>query len=204
MSRVSVLLVLVAPLVALADVDPKFAALRDAAEPLGGLGPFLEKYIGTCSDPLSGPDCRARAAEFRKKATGQKFYMIVSEDSATMLQPGPYDPNTGRYTILITPFFSSSGLALTHGAPRKSDARGNPLLPFLSVRGTVPEGWNALDFQRLFAARALRLQVVFTPQDVWTLKRKGGADIHGIRARIDGILVSNGRTGDPMGLYLAR
>ena len=193
---------LLLPALALADVDARFAKLRDESEPLGGLGAFLEKYIGACEGALVDPQCKSNAEAFRKKYQGKRLYMIVTEDDATMLAPGPYSPGTGEYTINITPFFPGGRYALTHGSPKKTDANGNPVLPFLTVTGTVPEGWNMQMFGRLFSMRGVRAQVVFTPQGVWNLPKKGGGKNFGVTARIEGILVSEGRTGQQLGLWL--
>ncbi|QSQ25333.1 hypothetical protein JY651_10575 [Pyxidicoccus parkwayensis] len=193
---------LLLPALALADVDARFAKLRDESEPLGGLGAFLEKYIGACEGAFVDPQCKSQAEAFRKKYQGKRLYMIVTEDDATMLSPGPYSPGTGEYTINITPFFPGGRYALTHGAPKKTDANGNPVLPYLTVTGTVPEGWNMQMFGRLFSMRGVRAQVVFTPQGVWNLPKKGGGKNFGVTARIEGILVSEGRTGQQLGLWL--
>jgi hypothetical protein len=193
---------LLLPALALADVDPRFAKLRDASEALGGLGAFLEKYIGACEGAFVDPQCKAQAEAFRKKYQGKQLYMIVTEDDATMLAPGPYSPGTGEYTIHITPFFPAGRYALTHGAPKKADANGNPILPLLSVTGTLPEGWNGQIFSRLFAMRGVRAQVVFTPQGVWSLPKKGGGKNHGVTARVEGLLVTEGRTGQQLGLWI--
>ena len=205
MTRTLLLLAALLPTVALADADPKFAALREAAEPVGGLGQFLDKYIGECASS-GGVDgsCRQNASAFRQKMRGKKFYMIVTEESAGMLSAGDFDVRGGEYTINVTPFFGAGGYALTHGAPKRTDANGNPLLPFLTVRGETKEGWSAMRFQRLFSSRELRVQVVFTPQDVWTLPKKGGGKIYGVRAKIDALLVTIGRTGESAGLWVAR
>jgi hypothetical protein len=193
---------LLLPALALADVDPRFAKLRDASEPLGGLGSFLDKYIGACEGALVDPGCKANAEAFRKKYQGKRLYMIVTEDDATMLSPGAYAPGTGDYTINITPFFPGGRYALTHGIPKKADANGNPILPLLTVSGTVPEGWNGQLFARMFAARGVRAQVVFTPQGVWNLPKKGGGRNYGVTARVEGILVTEGRTGHQLGLWI--
>jgi hypothetical protein len=51
------------PALAAADVNPKFAKLRDAAEPLGGLGQFIDSYVGDClSAALGGSECQKNAA----------------------------------------------------------------------------------------------------------------------------------------------
>ncbi|MCP3164312.1 DUF6066 family protein [Myxococcus qinghaiensis] len=193
---------LLLPTLALADVDARFAKLRDDSEPLGGLGAFLEKYIGACEGALVDPQCKAQAEAFRKKYQGKQLYMIVVEDDASMLSPGPYSPVTGEYTINITPFFPGGRYAMTHGAPKKSDGNGNPVLPYLTVTGTLPDGWNGQIFSRMFSMRGVRAQVVFTPQGVWSLPKKGGGKNFGVTARIDGLIVTEGRTGTQLGLWL--
>ena len=201
MIRPALALLALMPAAALADADPKFVRLRDSAEPLGGLGTFLGKYIGECSDILSGPQCKSNAQEFRRTATGKRFYMIINEDSAGMLQPGPYDPGRGIWTLHITPFFPAAGYAVTHGAPKSTDGNGNPRMPLIKMRGKVPTGWNASSINRLFSSRALRVQVVFKPEGVWTLTKKGGEKIQGVKAKIEAILVTVGRSGEEIGLW---
>lgn len=190
--------------VASADVETKFADLRDKSKPLGSLSGFLDKYIGECKDPLEGPTCKSNAADFRKKTSGQSYYMIVSEDSATMLSPGPYNPTTGEYTINVTPFFPAGGYAVTEGSPKRADANGNPVLPFIQMHGKVGEGWNGQRFNSLFMRRGLRLLVIFTPNGVWNLSKPGGGKNAGISAKIHALLVEEGRSGTVMGTWYAK
>ncbi len=202
MNRLLLAALLLVPVVAVADVDPRFSRLRDQAEPLGGLSTFLDKYIGECSDLFAGPTCRSNAEAFRKSYQGKRLYMIVTEDVATMVAPGAYQPRSANYTIHITPFFPAGKYALTHGAPMKTDGQGNPLLPLLTVTGTLPEGWNGMMFSRLFSARGIRVQVVFTPKGVWSMPRKGSGKLLGVNAQIEAILLTEGRTGQTLGLWL--
>lgn len=194
---------LLAPTLALADVDPRFAKLRDQAKPLGALGTFLDNYIGECGGVMGDADCKQNAAAFRKAANKQRFYMIIGEEQANMLAPGPYDPGAGEYTVNIAPMFAAGGYAVTHGTPKKTDANGNPMVMYVQSKGKMPPGWSAPNFQRLFQTRALRVQVVFSPQGTWTLPKKGGGKQHGVKAKIDAILVTIGRTGEPVALWLA-
>jgi hypothetical protein len=101
----------------------------------------------------------------------------------------------------LTPFFAAGPYALTHGAPKQTDAVGNPLLPLLTLRGKATGDLDALRLQRLIAGRELRVEVVFTPQDVWTLPRKRGEKIRGVKSRIDALQVTNGRTGEVIGSW---
>jgi hypothetical protein len=195
---------LLLPALALADVDPRFARLRDQAEPLGSLSTFLEKYIGECTSMFSGLNCRASSEEFRQKYEGKKLYMIIGEDAATMLSPGPYQPGSGNYTIQVVPYFPGGSYALTQGQPTQTDADGNPLLPLIRVTGTTPEGWTAMDFMRLFSSRQVRAQLIFTPQGVWSLPRKRGlGKTSGVAARLEALLLTHARTGEPLGLWFA-
>lgn len=203
--RTAFLALLLVPLLAHADVDAKFAQLRDAASPLdGSLSAFLDKFIGECGDAFEGQACKQNATAYRQKTQGRKYYVIVPEDSAFMLRPGPYNLGKGEYTVLVTPFFPGGGYALTQGQPKKLDPQGNPVLPLMVLRGQMPEGWDPMSFQRLFRNRELRVQLVFVPQGVWAMPKKGGGKLYGVKAKIEGLLVTYARTGDPVGSYYAR
>ncbi len=189
---------------AAADVDPAFAKLRDAAEPIESLGGFLDRYIGECGELLAGKGCADKAKAFRAAVAGKKFYMIVGEDSATMIAAGPWDVAKGEFILNLTPFFPGGEYALTDSVPKKTDANGNPLLPLVRIRGEAQEGWNQATVGRLVSTRQLRLQVVFTPQEVWTLPKKGGGKLMGVKAKLNGVLVTRGRTGEQVGLWLGK
>lgn len=179
----------------LAGSDSKFEALRGAADPLGNLSAFLERYIGDC-DPGSGPRCHAQAMSFRETSNGRRFVIQLGDESAQLLSAGGFDAVHGVYELRLTPFFAAGRYAVTHGAPKQTDGAGNPLLPLLTMRRRAPPDWDASRLQRLIAGRELRVEVVFTPQDVWTLPRKRGERIRGVKSRINGLQVTNGRTGE--------
>ncbi len=185
---------------ALASSDSKFAALRSAADPLGNLSSFLEKYIGDC-DSGSGPRCHAQAISFRETSNGRRFVIMLGDDSARLLSAGRFDAASREYELRLTPFFAAGRYAVTHGAPKQTDNAGNPLLPLLTMRRRAPEDWDATRLQRLITGRELRVEVVFTPQDVWTLPRKRGERIRGIKSRINALQVTNGRTGEIVGSW---
>jgi hypothetical protein len=159
----------------------------------------LEKYIGQC--PASAPQCRNNAKAFRAQANGRRFYMLVTEEAAKMLSTDGRELTPGGpYTLQVTPFFAAGNYALTHGAPRQTDADGNPRMPFLLVRGKAPDEWTADQLQRVVNRRELQVEVIFTPQSVWTLPRRSGR-IYGVQARIEGLQITNGRTGDVVGVW---
>jgi hypothetical protein len=198
-----VTLMLLVPAMALADADPRFARLRDQAEAITSVASFVDKYVGDCVSPLlGGSECAKNAELFRRGATGKKFYMIITEDSSGVLQMGEVDVGKGTLTLNLTPFFAGSNSAITHGAPTKTDANGNPVLPFIRIPSVLPEGWNPGLMARQVQSKAMRLQIVFTPQGVWSLPKKGGGTIKGVKARFEAVLVTVGRTGEQVGLWL--
>lgn len=198
-------LTLLVPALALADVDQRFAKLRDQAEAMGAISAFVEKYVGDCaSRMLGGGECEKNAEVFRQGATGKKFYMIITEETSSVLSMGEVKMRDGLFTLNFTPFFSASGMAITHGAPAKTDADGNPVMPFIRIDGQMPEGWNPAMMARQVSSQALRLQIVFTPQGVWTLPKKGGGTLKGVKAKFEAVLVTVGRTGDQIGLWLGK
>ena len=203
MFRALLLTALTLPMLARADVDPKFARLRDTAEALSSWGAFLDKYVGDCG-PISegGADCVKNAEAFRKSANGKKFYMILTEDSTAVLSMGAFNPKGGEVTFNLTPFFPGSNSAITHGAPTKTDANGNPVLPFITFQGTLPDSWNVQMMARQVGARQMRLQLVFSPQGMWELPKKGGGKIRGVKAKLEAVLVTVGRTGEQVALWL--
>jgi hypothetical protein len=196
---------LVVPSVVLADADPRFAQLRDQAEPLASVASFVDRYVGDCGSPLlGGRECEKNAELFRRGATGKKFYMIITEDSAGVLQMGEVNVGQGTFILNLTPFFAGSNSAITHGAPTRTDANGNPVLPFIRIPSVLPDGWNPAMMARQVQSKALRLQIVFTPQGIWSLPKRGGGSIKGVKAKLDAVLVTVGRTGEQVGLWLNR
>lgn len=190
--------------VALADVDQRFAKLRDQAEAMGAVSAFVDKYVGDCaSKVMGGGECEKNAEIFRQGATGKKFYMIITEETSSVLSLGEVKAN-GQFVLNLTPFFPAAGMAITQGAPAKTDADGNPVIPFIRIDSTLPEGWNPAMMHRQVQGQALRLQIVFTPTGTWTLPKKGGGQLKGVKAKFDAVLVSVGRTGDQVGLWLGK
>lgn len=198
-------MVLLGSLAAWADADPKFAKLRDNAEAIASLGGFIDQYAGTCGPKiLGGAECEKNADTFRRGATGKKFYMIVTEETAGVLSMGDPNPTSGGFTLNLTPFFGAGGSGLSHGAPSKTDKDGNPILPFLQLDATLPDGWNLGMMARQVMARGLRLQVVFTPQGLWQVPKRGGGMVRGVKAKFNAVLVTVGRTGEQVALWTAK
>jgi hypothetical protein len=204
LTRLLAALSLLVPLAAAAlEGEARFQALQEGAQRLeGGLGAFLERCVGECQGAPDGA-CAASAAAFRRQYQGKRLYLVVSEEGASMVAPGAVDTARGEATVRLTPFFPASGYALTHGSPRQTDAQGNPVLPLVHIPASLPEDWDARMFQRAFQLRGLKLQVVFVPQGVWSLPRRGGGRMHGVSARVEAVRVTVERTGEPLGVWLA-
>lgn len=188
----------------LTQADSRFQKLIDTARPLEeGLSTFLDKYVGDCTDPLESRQCEAHAKAFRDSTTGHRFWFIVSDDAVSQLSPGPYDPR-GHYVLNLLPFFPAAGYALTQGAPKRTDARGNPIVPLIVLRGDSPSDWIGTTLPRLVQTQAFKIQVVFTPQGIWSLPKPGGGKSKGVAARIHGLRVTIARTGQVLNEWYER
>jgi hypothetical protein len=185
------------------DHNTHFEQLRQGAKPMGGLRVFLEQYIGECSEPIPGGGCEERAAAFRKSAQGKRFYLQIPEELATMLSPGNFDAAEAHHSIAVTPFFSAGGYALSQGAPKKTDAQGNPILPLLFAEGDTPADWSESRFQRIFGSRELRVEAVVVPHGLWSLPKRGGGKILGVKSKLEGLRIT-ARGGVPVGFWFAK
>lgn len=193
-----------ASVTALADAPAKFQTLRDHATPVANLAEFLQRYIGDCGGFFSPSDCPQRAEAFRASTHGKRHFLIVSEEEASMIANGPYDPAKQIYAVKITPAFRAGKFFLTQGAPSRLDDSGFPIMDAVTERGPTPVGWNAVRFQKLFADKRLRVQLVFTPQGVWELPGPDGERVRGMKAKIEAVLVTIGRTGEPVVMWLPK
>lgn len=183
--------------------DPGFTRLRQSAEPLTTLGAFLEKYIGECPEAI-GSDCKSQAARFRSQTNGKSFVITISDEAVNMVSLGRYQSSNKSFEVRITPFFGAGGYALTQGAPRRTDSRGNPLLPLLVVHAQLGDQWSPERFQRLFSNHQVRLEVVFQPQGVWNVSSKGSGRGLGVAARLRGIQMVESRSGELVASWLGR
>jgi Family of unknown function (DUF6066) len=196
-------ILMVASLSAFGQSEPKMIKLRDQAESVASIGAFVDKYLGDCGILGTG-ECEKNAEAFRRAASGKKFYMIVNEGSANVLQMGEFTDRKGSFILNLTPFFPGSNSALTHGAPSRTDADGNAVVPFIRVESVLPDGWNPAMMSRQVSAQTLRIQLIFTPQDIWTLPKKGGGKLRGIKSKFEAVMVSVGRTGEKIGSWYAK
>lgn len=199
--RSPVMLLALVPALALAE--GRFDDLRKGAQPFdGGLGEFLEVYLGDCGQASNTANCRNRSREFQAQAKGKRFYFLVREDEAGMVGMSESTRSGGDFTIEVTPFFPGAEHALTNAVPKKTDARGNPILPVLMIPGTLPEGETVDGMERLFRNRGVRVELLVRPEKPWALAKKGGGQLTGVQARLEAIQVTS-RTGAILATWIA-
>ena len=200
MRRLALLLALTLPAAALADEDPVFEKAKSGAAPTEGLSTFLTKYIGTCTQE-SGPGCAKAAEDYRKQHRGKKLYLSLDDGAPALAIGGKGD--SGEVTFNVTPFFAGGEFALTSGAPSRTDAAGNPVMPLLRVSGQAPDG-DVDRLARMLSAHQVRLEVVFSPEGTWNLSKKGGGAIQGVKAKLVALRISMARTGETVAVWTAR
>jgi Family of unknown function (DUF6066) len=199
--RSAVTLLVLLPGLALAE--GRFDDLKKEAQPFeGGLGEFLELYLGDCGTASNTANCRNRSREFQTQAKGKRFYALVREDEAGMVGMSDSTRSGGDFTVEVTPFFPGAEHALTNAVPKKTDAKGNPILPVLMFAGKLPGVETVDDMERLFKNRGVRLELLFRPEQVWALPKKGGGQLTGVKAKLDAIQVTS-RTGAVLATWIA-
>ncbi len=175
--------------------DTDFDTVARNAERVDALEPFLARYIGHCTDVYTRQQCEANVAQARKETTGHIFTVRVA-DAAGLVRP---ERRGAGYLLLVTPFVDGGGLALTHGAPRRQDAEGRPLIDLLPIPAAVPEGMMSMEYESPFRIGAIELEIVFRPEKVWRLDRRGEkGSYEGMAARFLGVRVIDARSGKPI------
>jgi hypothetical protein len=201
LARSALALLVLVPAIGLAE--GRFDELKKEAQPFdGGLGEFLELYLGDCGTASNTANCRNRSREFQTQAKGKRFYALVREDEAGMVGMSEGTRGGGDFTIEVTPFFPGAEHALTNAVPKKTDAKGNPILPVLMIPGKLPGIETVEDMERLFKNRGVRLELLFRPEQPWTLPKKGGGQLTGVKGKLDAIQVMS-RTGAVLATWIA-
>ncbi len=172
------------------DVD--FDAAASGAERLDGLEAFLSRYVGHCTDIYEKRRCEENVAQVRKQAAGKAFTVRVS-DAAGLVRA---ERKGGGYVVLLTPFVDGGGLALTQGAPTRQDSAGRPVVNLVPIPAPLPDGMMELEFESPFRTGAIELEIVFRPEKVWKLARRGEAGSYeGVAARFLAVRILDARTG---------
>ena len=175
--------------------SPASASLDDLvakATRVDALEPFLARYVGRCTDRYEKATCERNVAAARKEVAGKTFVVRVT-DAASLVRPSLQGDS---FTLLFTPFVDGGGYALTHGAPARQDAEGRPVLPLVPIHGKLPPGVLEMEFQGPFRTGAIELEIVFTPERTWKMKRKGEpGDLEGVASRFRAVRVLDARSG---------
>jgi hypothetical protein len=172
-----------------------FEALARGAERVSALEPFLARYVGQCTDVYERQKCEANVAQARRLATGH-VYTVRITDAAALVRP---QRRGDGYTILLTPFFDGGGIALTHGSPSKQDPGGHPLVDLIAIPGLVPDGMMEMEYEGPFRTGAIELEIVFRPERVWRLDRRGEkGSYEGVAARFLAVRVIDARSGNAL------
>ena len=171
----------------------RFDTIATSAERIDALEPFLSRYVGHCTDVYTRATCEANVAAARRAVSGKTFTVRVT-DAATLVRA---QLQGDGFVLLVTPFVDGGGLALTHGTPAKQDAEGNPLVNLIPIRGKLPPGMMDMEFQGPFRTGAIELEIVFRPERIWKLPRRGErGSMEGVAARFVAIRVVDARTGN--------
>lgn len=190
-ARLTAFALLVLP--AVTHADGGFDALRGHAKRLDSLGPFLERYIGSCKDEFTRVDCEQNVRRARHGLDGSVYSASIAEQTLDLVHP---ERTRRGYRFVVTPFIDGGGLALTNGAPTRQDAAGRPLIQFIVLDGDLPAGMDELALESALRTGRVEMEVVFRPEGTWKLKRKGEPGYYeGVKARFLGIRLLESRTG---------
>lgn len=192
MSLARLALSVAAVLLAFPALGASFDDLAAKAQRVDALEPFLARYIGRCKDRYERATCERNVAAARKEVAGKVFAVRVT-DAAALVRPSL---EGDRFTLLLTPFVDGGGYALTHHAPSRQDAGGRPVVGLIPIKGKLPPGVMEMEFQGPFRTGAVELEIVFTLEKAWRMKRKGEpGDLEGAAAKFLGVRVLDARSG---------
>ena len=102
----AVLLLLASPSALASD---RFDTVATSAERIDALEPFLNRYVGHCTDVYTRATCEANVAAARRALSGKTFTVRVT-DAATLVRA---QLQGDGFVLLVTPFVDGGGLALT-------------------------------------------------------------------------------------------
>lgn len=193
---VAALFVLAVPFAAHAEGSRAFVQLRDKAQPLESLGEFLTKFVGDCG---SDKDCQQKVAAYRTDAVKKSFYVILDDGAQELVKPGGFNPQTNEMLFDLTPFFESSGFALTHGQPESFSGANcqGASIPLIPMKATLPPNVMPMDVDRVFRTGGVRMQIIFKPMQVWKKPRKDqkNAFCEGVKAQVQAVRLTEAKTG---------
>ena len=170
----------------------RFDALASGAQRLESLGPFLERYVGSCRDAFTRDDCERNVRAARRALDGRLYAATLGERTVEIVRP---ERTRSGWRFVVTPFIDGGGLALTNGAPQ-GDAQGRPRIGFLVLEGALPDGMDEMALESALRTGRLGLEVVFRPEGTWKMKRRGeGGFYEGVKARFVALRIVETRSG---------
>src|SRR5690349_17968093 len=95
-----------------AAAEDRFARLSREAERLESLSPFLERYIGSCSDPFTRDTCERNVRTVRRSLDGRVYSAVIDERTVEIVRA---ERTQAGWRFVVTPFIDGGGLALTNG-----------------------------------------------------------------------------------------
>src|SRR5690606_14946604 len=107
-------------------------------------------------------------------------------------------------TLQLTPIFGAYGYALTTGRPKRLDAKGHPTMRLVKLSGRTTQGFDQRRFERMFKNGEVELELIFTPKQVWTLPKRGGAPVQGVEVQVQAIRVNHVRSGEALVAWIRR
>src|SRR5918912_4278079 len=120
--------------------EARFERLATGARRLDSLGPFLERYIGSCRDAFTRDECERNVRASRRALDAQVYAATIGERTMDVVRA---ERTRGGWRFVVTPFIDGGGLALTNGEPR-GDALGRPRIGYLVLEGELPQGMAEL------------------------------------------------------------
>ena len=170
----------------------RFELAANGSQRLEDLGPFLEKYVGSCRDAFTRDDCERNVRAARRALDGRVYAARIGERTVEIVRA---ERARGGWRFVVTPFIDGGGLALTNGEPR-GDALGRPRIGYLVLEGALPEGMDDLALESALRTGRIELEVLFRPEGTWKMKRRGEPGFYeGVKARFLALRLLETRTG---------
>ena len=172
--------------------EGRFESAALGARRLESLGPFLERYIGSCTDPFTRDECQRNVRATRRSLDAHVYAATLGERTMDVVRA---ERTRGGWRFVVTPFIDGGGLALTNGEPR-GDALGRPRIEYLVLEGALPDGMDEVALEAALRTGRVELEVLFRPEGTWKMKRRGEAGFYeGVKARFLAVRLVETRTG---------
>jgi hypothetical protein len=170
-----------------------FEAVRERAVALESLAGFLERYVGSCRDALTRADCERNVREARRALARRTYTARVAEQTLDLVK---VERTGSGWRFLVTPFVDGGGLGLSHGQPRRQDAQGRALVPYIVLESASAGGLDEMAVESALRTGRIELEIVFAPERTWSLKRRNEPGLlEGVSARFLALRLVETRSG---------